>query len=173
MRSPRGSRKTRTRTREGERSGQGVGRKKETKRTRGGSICVLNPLDGLKRQRPVWGDGLTGLRGALDSCLPLCVRRFTRGVRPTISRFECRGKQVRRVKKVYGLVRWGHPGKGCAPRSVEWPIGWQGASSDARKSMQRVQCSAVWRTRNSDTACLSYRVVWPTWMKSTSRFKSY
>lgn len=102
MRSPRGSRKTRTRTREGERSGQGVGRKKETKRTRGGSICVLNPLDGLKRQRPVWGDGLTGLRGALDSCLPLCVRRFTRGVRPTISRFECRGKQVRRVKKFMG-----------------------------------------------------------------------
>lgn len=143
MRSPRGSRKTRTRTREGERSGQGVGRKKETKRTRGGSICVLNPLDGLKRQRPVWGDGLTGLRGALDSCLPLCVRRFTRGVRPTISRFECRGKQVRRVKKVYGLVRWGHPGKGCAPRSVEWPIGWQGASGGARKSMRRVPCGEL------------------------------
>jgi hypothetical protein len=51
MRSPRGSSKTMTGTRENqrkerERSGRVVGRKKETKRTRGGSIClysVLNP----------------------------------------------------------------------------------------------------------------------------------
>ena len=88
-------------------------------------------LDGLKRQSLVWGDWLEGPTG----CMPCGVSQVC-GVFDLVSEST--------VRKVHGLVSWGHPGDGCAPRCVERPIGWRRAAGGARKAVRRVQWTSRW-----------------------------
>lgn len=153
-----------------------MGRKKETKRTRGGSIClysVFESLDGLKRQSLVWGDWLVGPTG----CMPCGVSQVCQCVGSSIwsgppSGGSSGGVSEPSVRKVHGLVSWGHPGDGCAPRCVERPIGWRSAAGGARKAVRPVQRSSgqVIASLVRDCGCRvggtgipvcsSHRVVW-------------
>ena len=115
---------------------------------------------------------MTGSRAPLVSCLAAshrCVGSSIWSGPP--SGGSSGGVCVSSVRKVHGLVSLGHPGDGCAPRSVERPIGWRRAADGARKAVRRVQCSGGQviaslvrdcgcRVGNWDTVSSSCRVVW-------------
>jgi hypothetical protein len=87
--------------------------------------------------------GVTGSRGPLVACLVT----FHRCVGSSIwsgppSGGSSGGVSEPSVRKVHGLVSWGHPGDGCAPRCVERPIGWRSAAGGARKAVRPVQRSS-------------------------------